>query len=61
MPTYDYECKKCGFKFQQRNLIANRNESECPNCGNLDNDRSIGSGSGFIFKGSGFYETDYKK
>jgi putative FmdB family regulatory protein len=61
MPTYQYECKKCKHKFEEMKTISKRDEAICPKCGNKDNTRFIGTGSGFIFKGSGFYETDYKR
>lgn len=61
MPTYQYECKNCGHRFEAMKTISKRDESVCPECGNTDNDRFIGTGGGFIFKGEGFYETDYKQ
>jgi putative FmdB family regulatory protein len=61
MPTYQYECKKCGHKFENMKPISKRDESVCPKCGNTDNTRFIGTGAGFILRGEGFYENDYKK
>ena len=59
MPTYEYECKKCGL-FDLFQSITAKPIKKCPTCkGKVK--RLIGSGSGIIFKGSGFYETDYKK
>lgn len=55
-PTYAYSCKKCDKHFDRMNTISKRNESVCPECGNTDNDRHIGAGSGFILAGDGFYE-----
>ncbi len=60
MPTYDYECTKCGHTFEVLQKMTDKPKSTCPQCkGKLR--RLIGAGSGIIFKGSGFYETDYKK
>ena len=60
MPTYDYECTKCGHTFEMLQKMSDKPKSTCPKCkGKLR--RLIGAGSGIIFKGSGFYETDYKK
>ena len=61
MPTYCYECKKCGYKFQQMTTISKRKDSVCPKCKNTDNDCLIGSGGGFIFRGDGFYESIKKE
>jgi len=60
MPTYDYECTKCRYAFEKSQKMTDKPLSRCPKCqGKVK--RLIGSGSGFIFKGSGFYATDYKK
>ncbi|MBN1696252.1 MAG: zinc ribbon domain-containing protein [Spirochaetales bacterium] len=60
MPTYEYECKECRFRFEKFQSIKDEPLSVCPKCkGSLR--RLIGSGLGIIFKGSGFYSTDYKK
>jgi len=61
MPTYQYICKKCGHAFDDMKTISKRNESMCPKCGNTDNDRLIGTGGGFVFKGDGFYESSKKQ
>ena len=59
MPNYDYECTKCGHKFEVFQQMSAAKLSECPKCkGKVK--RLIGAGSGIIFKGTGFYETDYK-
>jgi putative FmdB family regulatory protein len=59
MPTYDYKCLDCGYTFEHFQNISDEPLSVCPNCkGQLK--RLIGAGSGPIFKGSGFYQTDYK-
>lgn len=60
MPTYDYECSKCGHKFEHFQKMSDEPVSKCPKCGKRAH-RLIGGGLGIIFKGSGFYETDYKK
>ena len=60
MPTYDYECTKCGKKIEIFQSMTDKPKKSCPDCkGKLR--RLIGSGSGMIFKGTGFYITDYKK
>ena len=59
MPTYDYECKKCGHIFEYFQNITDEPIDNCPECkGEVK--RIIGTGAGIIFKGSGFYQTDYK-
>ncbi|MFA6078650.1 MAG: FmdB family zinc ribbon protein [Candidatus Omnitrophota bacterium] len=60
MPTYDYECEKCGNKFEIFQKMSDKPEGECPKCKGKSH-RLIGGGQGIIFKGTGFYETDYKK
>lgn len=60
MPTYDYECGKCKYRFELFQKMTDKPINSCPKCGS-NVDRLIGSGSGIIFKGSGFYETDYKR
>lgn len=60
MPTYEYVCKKCGHKFERFQSITARPIRKCPECGKSSAKRLIGVGSGIIFKGSGFYETDYR-
>lgn len=60
MPTYEYECSKCGKKFDLFQPMKDDPIKKCPSCkGKVD--RLLGRGSGIIFKGTGFYETDYKK
>jgi len=60
MPNYDYECQKCGYVFEVFQKITDKPLTKCPKCqGRLK--RLIGSGGGLIFKGPGFYITDYKK
>jgi putative FmdB family regulatory protein len=59
MPTYEYQCKKCLHKFEAFQQISERPLKECPVCkGPLQ--RLISAGAGFIFKGHGFYTTDYR-
>jgi putative FmdB family regulatory protein len=60
MPTYEYVCEKCGHKFERFQAITARPIRKCPKCGKSSAKRLIGVGSGIIFKGSGFYETDYR-
>ena len=60
MPTYDYECRYCGHRFEAFQIITDKPLSRCPKCEKKPT-RLIGSGSGIIFKGSGFYATDYRK
>jgi putative FmdB family regulatory protein len=60
MPTYEYECTHCGHTFEVSQKITDKPLEKCPNC-NRKVKRLIGSGAGIIFKGSGFYATDYKK
>jgi putative FmdB family regulatory protein len=59
MPTYEYECKECGHAFEKFQSITARPIRVCPKCGG-EVVRLISAGSGLIFKGSGFYETDYR-
>lgn len=60
MPTYDYVCNACGREFEQFQSITAKSLRKCPKCGKLKLRRLIGTGAGVIFKGSGFYETDYR-
>ncbi len=60
MPTYDYECTGCGHRFEAFQKMTDAPLTQCPSCKG-DVRRLIGSGMGLIFKGSGFYSTDYKK
>lgn len=59
MPTYEYECDKCGHKFEAFQTMTAKPVKKCPECGGKVT-RLLGAGSGIIFKGSGFYQTDYK-
>ncbi|MDD5255154.1 MAG: zinc ribbon domain-containing protein [Candidatus Omnitrophica bacterium] len=60
MPTYEYECPHCGHKFELFQTMTAKPLSKCPKCKKKPK-RLIGSGAGIIFKGSGFYATDYRK
>ena len=60
MPTYDYLCDGCGHGFEKFQSITARQMRKCPECGKNQLKRLIGAGAGIIFKGSGFYETDYR-
>ena len=59
MPTYEYECKSCGYVFEKFESITALPSRVCPKCGGKVR-RLIGKGSAVIFKGSGFYATDYR-
>ncbi|MFW5857903.1 MAG: FmdB family zinc ribbon protein [Planctomycetota bacterium] len=61
MPTYEYECDACGHAFEQFQMMSDKPLKKCPVCNKRKLQRLIGSGAGIIFKGSGFYETDYKR
>lgn len=60
MPTYTYECKKCEASFDLFHAISAKPRVKCPECGGAAR-KLLGTGAGLIFKGSGFYETDYKR
>ena len=60
MPTYEYVCDDCGHEFELFQSMSDGVKRKCPECGKLKLRRLIGSGAGVIFKGSGFYETDYR-
>jgi putative FmdB family regulatory protein len=60
MPTYEYYCTACEFEFEEFQSIAAEAIKICPKCKKQSVVRKISSGSGLIFKGSGFYITDYK-
>jgi putative FmdB family regulatory protein len=60
MPTYEYACSKCGHHFEQFQSMRDEPLRKCPKCHKLALKRLIGGGAGLIFKGSGFYITDYK-
>ncbi|MBI4600541.1 MAG: zinc ribbon domain-containing protein [Planctomycetes bacterium] len=60
MPTYDYECTACGTTHEIYHGMSEAPKKKCPACGKARLKRLLGSGAGFIFKGSGFYITDYR-
>ncbi len=60
MPTYDYECQSCGHRFEKFQSMTARVLRKCPECAERSLQRLIGPGGGFIFKGGGFYTTDYR-
>jgi putative FmdB family regulatory protein len=60
MPTYDYECQKCGHRFDQFQNMSDDPLELCPSCSERALKRLVGGGIGIIFKGSGFYATDSK-
>jgi putative FmdB family regulatory protein len=61
MPTYDYRCKSCGFEFEEFQSMSSEKLIICPKCAEPSLKRLMSSGAGLVFKGSGFYLTDYKK
>ena len=60
MPTYEYRCRACGKTSEIFHSMADAPKRKCPLCGKLKLERLIGSGGGILFRGSGFYETDYR-
>jgi len=60
MPTYDYVCDACKHEFEEFQMMSAKPLKKCPECGKNKLRRLIGTGAGIIFKGSGFYETDYR-
>ncbi len=60
MPTYEYVCTQCGHTFDLVQKMSDEPQETCPKCGGKVK-RKIGAGAGVIFKGSGFYATDYRK
>ncbi|MCC6422034.1 MAG: zinc ribbon domain-containing protein [Phycisphaerales bacterium] len=60
MPTYEYKCGACGHQFERFQSITAAPIKKCPECGKLRVKRLLGTGAGLIFKGSGFYITDYR-
>jgi putative FmdB family regulatory protein len=60
MPTYDYRCKACGHALEAFQSISARPKRKCPSCGRAQLERQVGAGAAFLFKGAGFYLTDYR-
>jgi len=60
MPTYEYACQKCGHQFEQFQSMRDEPLKKCPQCKKSALKRLVGGGAGLIFKGTGFYITDYK-
>lgn len=60
MPTYEYKCDECGYRFEKFQRMTDARLTECPQCQGAVR-RLIGAGAGIIFKGNGFYCTDYRK
>lgn len=61
MPTYEYRCKSCGHEFEEFQTMSSDPLTICPKCAKPTLRRLMSSGVGLVFKGSGFYVTDYKK
>jgi len=61
MPTYEYACRKCAHTFEKFQPMRDAPLVRCPKCGRPSLRRLVGRGAGLIFKGSGFYVTDYRK
>lgn len=60
MPTYDYECDACGHEMEVFQGISDPVKKKCPECGKRKLRRLFGTGAAIVFKGSGFYQTDYR-
>ncbi len=60
MPTYEYACDSCGHEFEEFQPITAKPLRKCPECKKSALRRLIGTGAGILFKGSGFYQTDYR-
>jgi putative FmdB family regulatory protein len=60
MPTYDYECDACDHAFEEFQSMMDKPLKKCPKCGKPKLRRLIGTGAAILFKGSGFYQTDYR-
>lgn len=61
MPTYEYRCTQCAHEMEAFQSMKDEALSTCPACGTESLKRQISRGTGMIFKGSGFYETDYRR
>src|SRR5262245_27809818 len=60
MPTYEYECDACEHTFEEFQMFSEKPLKKCPECGKPKLRRLLGTGAAIIFKGSGFYQTDYR-
>jgi putative FmdB family regulatory protein len=60
MPTYDYICDSCGHEYETFEPITSTPRTDCPECKEVKLRRKIGAGAAILFKGSGFYQTDYR-
>jgi putative FmdB family regulatory protein len=60
MPTYDYACQDCGHEMEAFHSMSTPALTDCPKCGKSALRKKIGRGAGLLFKGSGFYTTDYR-
>src|SRR5689334_6229943 len=60
MPTYDYQCDACNHTFEEFQSMMDKHLKKCPKCGKRRLRRLLGTGAAIIFKGSGFYQTDYR-
>jgi putative FmdB family regulatory protein len=60
MPTYEYQCDACNHNFDEMQSFSEAPLKKCPKCGKMKLRRVFGAGGGVIFKGSGFYQTDYR-
>ena len=60
MPTYDYLCEACGHEFELFQSMSDKPAKKCPECGKMKAKRQLSGGGAIIFKGSGFYSTDYR-
>jgi putative FmdB family regulatory protein len=61
VPTYTYLCKKCGHEWLEFHAMSATPKLSCPSCKSRSVEKQLGTGAGIIFKGSGFYETDFKE
>ena len=60
MPTYDYQCEGCGHAFEEFQSMSDKPLKKCPRCKKAKLRRLFGTGAAIIFKGAGFYQTDYR-
>src|SRR4029077_7898303 len=61
MPTYEYQCDACDYNFDEFQSMSDKPLKKCPKCGKSKLRRVFGTGAAIIFKGSGFYQTDYRR